>query len=204
MRGLASVAERSGIRILVDEVYRDTIFQERPVPAAERSERFVSTSSLTKAYGLASLRCGWSLASPELTRKIRRARDLVDVWSPIPADRLSVLAFAHLSSLSARAGRIVERNSGLVRDFLAGRPDLECAPFASTLAFPRIRGVADSDAFVDRLFAATGTAVVPGRFFDSPAHFRISFGGPTDQLEKGLAAIARCLDDERDRRDGWS
>jgi aspartate/methionine/tyrosine aminotransferase len=38
-----------------------------------------------------------------------------------------------------------------------------------------------------------GTAVVPGAFFGSPAHFRISFGGATDRLAAGLEAIARCL-----------
>jgi aspartate/methionine/tyrosine aminotransferase len=47
---------------------------------------------------------------------------------------------------------------------------------------------------VRRLFEETGIALVPGSFFDSPAHFRISFGGATDQLERGLAAIGRALE----------
>jgi aspartate/methionine/tyrosine aminotransferase len=40
-----------------------------------------------------------------------------------------------------------------------------------------------------------GVAVVPGSFFDSPSHFRISFGGATETLAEGLAAIAACLDE---------
>ena len=38
-----------------------------------------------------------------------------------------------------------------------------------------------------------GVAVVPGSFFDSPSHFRISFGGATGPLQTGLSAIEECL-----------
>jgi aspartate/methionine/tyrosine aminotransferase len=194
MRELANLADRTGVLVLVDEVYLETIFDGRPAPAATLSPRLISTNSLTKAYGLASLRCGWTIAAPDLTEKIRRARDVMDVWGPIPADRISVLAFRHLPSLSRRTRRIVETNGSMVRRFLAGRPELECAPFASTLAFPRLRGSEDAGPFVERLLTETGTAVVPGRFFDSPAHFRLSFGGRSEEVEKGLTAIGGVLD----------
>ena len=94
LAALAALASRRGIHVLVDEVYLDTVFADRPVPAATLSPALVSTNSLTKSYGLASLRCGWTLAAPDVTRRIRRARDLVDVWAPMPSDRLSVVAFA--------------------------------------------------------------------------------------------------------------
>ena len=134
---LGALAARRGIHVLVDEVYLDTVFDGRPAPAATLSPAFVSTNSLTKAYGLASLRCGWTLAAPDLTRRIRRARDLVDVWAPMPSDRLSVLAFANLDALAARARGIVEPNRAAVQSWLAGRRDLACVPSRATIAFPR-------------------------------------------------------------------
>jgi aspartate/methionine/tyrosine aminotransferase len=191
---LGALAARRGFHVLVDEVYLDTIFDARPAPAATLSPFFVSTSSLTKAYGLASLRCGWTLADPEVTRKIRRARDLVDVWAPMPADRLSVVAFANLDAIAARARAIVETNRSAVSAWLAGRPDLACVPSRATIAFPRLEGLADASPFAERLFAETGTAVAPGRFFGSPAHFRLAFGGPPDRVAAGLAAISAVLD----------
>lgn len=194
LRSLGRLAERGGFHVLVDEVYRDTIFDARPAPAATLSPRFISTSSLTKAYGLASLRCGWALAAPEVTRRIRRARDIVDVWAPIPADRLAVVAFANLDRLAARARRLVEANRSMVLGWLAGRPDLECVPPRATLAFPRLAGQEDAGPFVERLFAETGTAVAPGRFFGFPAHFRVAFGGRPEDVAAGLAAISRALD----------
>ena len=193
LREIGRLAERLGITVIADEVYLDLASPGHP-PAATLSPAFVSTNSLTKAYGLASLRCGWTLASPELTERIRRARDVVDVWSPMPADRISAVAFRNLDRLARRSRRIVETNSMLVAAFLARRPELECVPSQATIAFPRFRDGRDSGPLADRLLRENGVAVVPGRFFDRPSHFRISFGGETGALEKGLAAIDASLD----------
>jgi aspartate/methionine/tyrosine aminotransferase len=194
MAGLERVAQAAGVHVLVDEVYLDTILDSRPTPAATRSPVFVSTNSLTKAYGLSSLRCGWALASAEVTEKIRRARDMVDVSGPIPAERLAHLAFRSLDQLALRARRVIDANSRLVAPFLERRPELECVPPQATIAFPRFRDRSDAGPFVERLFEETRVAVAPGSFFGSPAHFRISFGGSTEKLEQGLEAIGRCLD----------
>ena len=196
LSAIAGLAERRGVTVIVDEVYLDLAESGHP-PAATLSPAFVSTNSLTKAYGLASLRCGWALASRGLTEKIRRARDVVDVWSPMPADRLSVLAFRHLDRLAGRARRLVAANIPAVESFLAGRRELECVASRATIAFPRFADGRDSSAFADRLLAEHGVAVVPGRFFSSPPYFRISFGGETPALEAGLEAIGVCLDATR-------
>ena len=194
VRALARLAAERGIHVLFDEVYRDTVLDGRPAPAALTSERFVSTSSLTKSFGLASLRCGWALASPEVAESIRRARDVVDVWAPMPADRMAVVAFAHMDRLESRARAIVEANQAAVSAFLQSRSELACVPPRSTLAFPRLAEVEDSGPFVDRLFRETGVAVAPGRFFGAPAHFRLAFGGEPAMVRDGLAAIAGALD----------
>jgi aspartate/methionine/tyrosine aminotransferase len=195
LREIGRLADRHGFAVIVDEVYLD-LASSGPAPAATVSPAFVSTNSLTKAYGLASLRCGWALASPETTEKIRRARDIVDVWSAIPADRLSVLAFRNLDHLAERARRLVEANALLVESFLARRAaELECAPSSATIAFPHFRDGRDADPFVRKLFEERGVAVAPGSFFDAPSHFRIAFGGATETLERGLEAIAACLAD---------
>jgi aspartate/methionine/tyrosine aminotransferase len=190
---IGRVVETRGVLALVDEVYLDLVPGGETPPAATLSPLFVSTNSLTKSYGLASLRCGWALASPQITEKIRRARDVVDVWSPIPADRLSVAAFRQLDRLADRARRLVDENSRRVASLLGAQSDLECVPSRATIAFPRFCDGRDSGPFVARLLEERGVAVVPGDFFDSPSHFRLAFGGATGALEKGLEAIAASL-----------
>ncbi len=194
LEAVGRVALARGVHVLVDEVYRDCVLTRRPPSAATLSSAFITSNSLTKAYGLSSLRSGWTLASPEMTRRIRRARDVVDGSGPMPAERLAVLAFANLQALALRARGLIEANTRLVGAFLASRPEIDSVPSSATIAFPRFRDGRDSGPLAERLMNQHRVAIVPGSFFDAPAHFRISFGLATEKLERGLEALGRCLD----------
>jgi len=191
---IARIAERTGAHVLVDEVYRD-VTAAGGAPSAERNDVFLSTSSLTKSYGLSSLRCGWVIASEELTSRIRRARSIVDGTGSIVAERLGTLAFDQIDRLTARARTLLARNTALVTNFLESRPELEWAPTVGTVVFPRIRGVANTTEFADRLLKERKTAVVPGSFFEAPAHFRLGFGAETQTVERGLEQVGAALDE---------
>ena len=186
------IAEAAGAHVLVDEVYRDVTGDAGP-PAATRGDVFITTNSLTKSYGLSSLRAGWTIASPDLSYRIRRARDVVDGTGSIVAERLSVLAFEHLDTLYLRGRAILARNKALVGAFLAAHPQLEWVTSPGTIVFPRIAGVADSQPFVERVMRERHTALGPGAFFEAPAHFRLGYGGDTDRVREGLARVAACL-----------
>ena len=190
---IGTIAERAGARVIVDEVYKD-VTGDRTPPAAARGEVFVTTSSLTKSYGLSSLRAGWVIASPSLTYRMRRANDVVDGTGSIVAERLAALAFQQLDALAARARGILARNKALADAFLQSRTDLEWVPSAGTIVFPRIRGVADSQPFVEALMRERKTALGPGHFFQAPAHFRLGYGGDTEKIRHGLANVAAALD----------
>lgn len=194
LREIGRLAAQRGAHVLVDEVYLDAT-DASAVPAATFGDELISTSSLTKSYGLSALRSGWVLSSEAVAHRVRRARDVVDGTGSIVAERLSVLAFEQLVRLIARSRAILETNGALVRDFLRSRPDLEYVePAGGTVVFPRIRGVENSDRFAERLMNERETAIVPGRFFGAPAHFRLGFSGATDPLRGGLAALATALD----------
>ena len=190
---IGAIAERAGALVLVDEVYRD-VTGDASAPFASHGDAFITTSSLTKSYGLSSLRAGWVIASPDVTYRVRRARDVVDGTGSIVAERLATLAFEHLETLRGRAVRILIRNKEIADAFLQSRRDLEWAPSAGTVVFPRIRGVEDATPFVERLMRERRTAVGPGVFFEAPAHFRLGYGGNTETIRAGLAHLAAALD----------
>ncbi|MGH7502248.1 MAG: aminotransferase class I/II-fold pyridoxal phosphate-dependent enzyme [Longimicrobiales bacterium] len=192
---VGALAARADAHVLVDEVYLDAVYEERPAPAATRGEVFISTNSLTKAYGLSGLRAGWTLAAPAVTRAIRRARDVVDVIAPYPADQLAHLAFQHIHALEARARALVQPNLDRLRGFVSARRELEWVPpGGGTVAFPRLLGVSDTRDFADQLMRDHHVAIVPGHFFDEPSHFRIAFGVAPGTFAAGLAAIDAALD----------
>jgi aspartate/methionine/tyrosine aminotransferase len=191
---IGAVAASAGAHVLVDEVYQDAGAPAKP-PAATRGDVFITTNSLTKSYGLAALRCGWTISSPAFAERFRRARDVVDGTGSIVAERLAVLAFSRLDALHARARALLDANLRLVRDFLSSRPELEWVdPGDGTVVFPRVRGVDDTSSLADRLLREHETAIVPGRFFEAPAHFRLGFGGATEALAGGLERVGRVLD----------
>jgi aspartate/methionine/tyrosine aminotransferase len=191
---IGDVARSAGARVLVDEVYLDAA-GATVQPAALLGDVFISTSSLTKSYGLSGLRCGWSLSSPEIAERIRRARDVIDGSGSIAAERLGTLAFSQLAHLAARSSSLLAANRPLVQAFLRSRPELEVVePTGGTVVFPRIRDVPDCNRFAEQLLAERATAVVPGRFFEAPANFRIGFGTSTDKVRGGLAALTAALD----------
>jgi aspartate/methionine/tyrosine aminotransferase len=194
LRELGRIAESNDAYVLVDEVYLDTT-GGRARSAVHLGDRFIVTSSLTKSYGLASLRCGWTLSSAGMAERLRRARDVVDGTGSIVAERLSVLAFQHLDALLSRARTILERNGAILQRFLKSRSDLECVlPAGGTVVFPRLPAVSDTRTFAERLLRERGTAVVPGHFFEAPSHIRIGFSGDTRALESGLGELGAALD----------
>jgi len=193
LEALAGVAAAHGVHVLVDEVYLDTL-SPRPQPAANRSDWFVSTSSLTKSYGLAGLRAGWVLAAPDVAAAVRRVRGTVEAIGAFPGEVMAQVAFENIDSLAARARAILEPGLRRLAAFVDSRDELEWVqPVAGTVGFPRLRGYDDAGPFIEALLEDFDTAVVPGRFFSAPAHFRIAFSGDPDVLAGGLEQLGRAL-----------
>ncbi len=201
LAALAAIARRAGIRLLVDEVYREMewLDGDRSRPgirsAFHLGPEVVVTSSLTKAYGLSGLRCGWVLAEPTLVDRMWQLADLFVGIPAHPAERLSVLALQRLERIADRARDLLATNRALIDAFLDSRTDLEVVrPRHGTVMFPRWTG-GDVEPLCDLLREKFETTVVPGRFFGSPEHFRIGIGGPTANLGQGLERLGAALDE---------
>jgi aspartate/methionine/tyrosine aminotransferase len=198
LRAVGEIAVEAGCRVLVDEVYREAVFDATPRSAFHLGPQFVVSSSLTKVYGLSGLRCGWILAEPDLARAFWRLNDLFGVNAPHPVERLAVIALQDLGPIRERARGLLSLNRPLLRVFLESRDDLEVVrtPWGTT-AFPRLRRGSVED-LVARLRGAYETSIVPGRFFGAEQHFRIGIGGETSMVREGLLRLGRALDDQHD------
>ena len=195
IEAIAAAAARVGATVFVDEVYRELTFAGAATATSFRQDgNVVVTSSLTKAYGVSGLRCGWILAPAPLAERMSRLNDLFGVHPPHVAERMSVIAFDRLPQLQARARAIVDANRAAYRELLGGHPRLEQTIFdEGASVFPRLIGT-DGDAFFRRLTADYETSVAPGRFFGMPGHVRIGLGADPAMTREGLARIAAALD----------
>lgn len=195
LRVVGDIASRVGAHVLVDEVYIETLFEKEPRTAFHQGTEFVATNSLTKAFGLSGLRCGWIIAAPELARRMWLLNDLFAATPVHAGERLSVVAFQQIEELAARAQQVIERNRKTLNDFFDQREDLEVVrPEFGTVMFPRLV-YGSADALCVLLRDKYETSVVPGRFFELPAHFRIGIAGDSDELEKGLERLGAALDE---------
>jgi aspartate/methionine/tyrosine aminotransferase len=193
---IGQLASTVGARVLVDEVYLDSAGPPQR-SAVHLGPEFISTSSLTKVYGLSGLRCGWILAEPELAERMWRLNDLFGVNQAHQAETLACIAFDHLREIVGDTPAMLEKNRTLFNDFVRSRSDLDVAPAKHGItAFPRW-SAGDTQRLDDHLHKRHDTAVVPGHWFEMPQHFRIGFGLPTADFEKALVRLGAGLDELR-------
>jgi aspartate/methionine/tyrosine aminotransferase len=194
LRKIGELARGVGARVMVDEVYLEAMFENSPKPAISLGPEFVATSSLTKGYGLSGLRCGWILAEAEVARKIRRLDDIFAATAANVMERLSVLALNQLPKIAGRAKAMLETNRQTLNDFFRSRDDFEVVPTKfGTTSFPRLRNI-DVEQLCASLLEKYETAVVPGRFFESPNHIRIGLCCEPKSFSAGVERLGRALD----------
>jgi aspartate/methionine/tyrosine aminotransferase len=196
LRAMAAMLARVGACLLVDEVYLECLFGSRPESCVHAGANVITTNSLTKAYGLDGLRAGWMLGPPAIIARAGRINDLMTNNSVAPGERMALAAFRRHGPIDRRAHGILDGNLARVRAFFEREPRLRAiVPEGGNVVFPWLPHALDGAALSERLLRNYSTLVVPGRFFESPRHVRVSFGCRPALLARGLANISRALDD---------
>jgi len=178
-----------GVRVLVDEVYLDAVYEGTPRTSFLLGPEFVVTSSLTKVYGLSGIRCGWILAEPDLAQAMWRLNDLFASNNAHPAELLGVAAFEHLAQIRERARVVVDRDRIALGEFLARQNEFvaQKTEWGTTCLLRRKKG--DVEGFLARLRSEFETSAVPGHFFEMPEHFRIGMGVDSAMFHEGLKRV---------------
>jgi aspartate/methionine/tyrosine aminotransferase len=200
---LADVAGSRGIRVVVDEIYRDFTTGEVTRPAASIADCFVSLNSLTKVYGLGTLRCGWIVASEEAMQQLRFHYANFDGGVSPLTHAIAANVIESLEDYRRLATDRVSENRPVAAE-LAATLEAEgllrgTPPAHASMFFPRIEGVDDTRPLAQSLADEFEVLVTPGHFFGAPQHVRISFTGDTLALTNGLDRLAQGLRVHRER-----
>jgi aspartate/methionine/tyrosine aminotransferase len=204
LRAVARLAEQRGIKVIVDEVYGDYADDAaRPHRAAQLSPSLISVSSLTKIYGLSTLRCGWIVAQPEVLAPVRALNDQFEFGVSKLSHAVAALVMDDRASFDAYWRGVIAgarpvmqryfddwRQAGLVTGLL---PDYGC------ITFPRLTGIDDTKAFSSWLADRHGVIVVPGELFGAPGRVRIGFAQEPIELKRALARFTEGLREYRAR-----
>jgi aspartate/methionine/tyrosine aminotransferase len=194
---LALASEEKGAAVLIDEIYLEFLEGERAGTAFGLAPNIVVTSSLTKVFGLAGLRCGWILAQAGLAVVLRRLMDYMIVEQVFIGEQVAARMFVRLDEIRWRSRPLIEGNLRIVSGFMRDQEILEwVAPDPGIICFPRFRGARDATELARCLLDGFDTGIVPGRFFEEPRSFRLGFGIPTESLVRGLANLKRALTEQ--------
>ena len=161
---------------VVDEVYRD--FDPHPPPVAQSVHpRLITTASLTKVYGLGSLRAGWALMPEALVAKAEQHYDFMAVNPPTTMLKLALSAFTHLAPLRARAQQRAEQNRAVLAAWLRDSKSYSAQlPKSGIIALLQLPPGVD-DVVLSLYLAQTHEVLTaPGSYFGSPGTLRIAYG----------------------------
>lgn len=187
---LYEIAADHGAYLLCDEVYR--LLAEDPLPpVASMGPYGISTTSLTKAYGLAGLRFGWLAGPPEVINAAWNWKDYTTI-SPSPIGQ-----YVARQALETETEReILDENRTLAREnrditskFL-DRHDLDWFEPVGVNGFVTVPdGFATGQSFCERVIQEESVVLAPGGAFGHPDRFRIGFGLESETLAEGLSRL---------------
>ena len=199
IKELAAIAEDNQIRLLVDETYRDMVFEEQLPLAAELSPSIISISSLSKSYGLPGIRVGWIVCRDQvLMETFLAAKEQIHICGSVLDEAVAFRYMLHREKHLQRIKEDINHKFGIIKTWMNRQEGFEwIEPQGGCVCFPRMLHPEkiDIDRFYDILLKKYGTYTGPGHWFEMPRHYmRVGFGWPTvQQLEEGLEAMTKSL-----------
>jgi aspartate/methionine/tyrosine aminotransferase len=199
LREIGKTAASVGAMVMVDEVYQDFLGETMP-PAFLLGGNFITTSSLTKVYGLGGLRVGWIFAPEHLVKRCYEVNNNMGVNDPFPSDHLGYVLMKNGGAklIAQRARERAKKHWVIAKEFLDSRDDLSIVtPDAGIICYPRFTGKVSSKAFAEHIQSKYNTVIGPGYFFEDDGGFRLGFGCEEDVLREGLVRLGQALNDFR-------
>ena len=190
---LTAQAERRGVWLLCDEIFRDADLGPLGTYAA-LGPKWVATSSLTKVYGLGGLRLGWIAGSEEVLARCAAVQNGLSVSPALPSIALALELAPHLDTLRARTQRMLSANHARWNAQVAGGvPFSVPVPVRGTTTWVLFPRDGDGDAFAALASERFSLALTPGRFFGVPRGLRIGLAAEPARCTAALDAFARAL-----------
>jgi aspartate/methionine/tyrosine aminotransferase len=194
MRALYEAAEDADAFLVVDEVYR-MLAEDRAPRAASLGPRAISTAGVSKSYGLAGARVGWTVAVPEVADAVRRWKDYTTIAPPLVGQAIAEQATGAMEAdLLAENRAHALANRDRVAAFIE-RHGLDWYEPTGVNGLPTVPdGFGGSTEFCRSLVEEESVVLAPGDLFGCPDRFRIGFGLPSGELEEGLERVERHVE----------
>lgn len=201
-RKLAALADKHGLTLLVDEIYRELHHTPQPAPSpALYTDRAITVGGLSKSCAMTGLRVGWAILPQYAYTNAMKLHQLCTTCAASISQHIAAAAFAN---------RALSRH----RPHYTNRLDATLASLHTHLGVDALRpegafyvmldmrraGVTTMD-ICNQLLEHKDVVMVPGEAFCPAAHgfFRISFAQESDVVDRGIARLGELV-----RERGWT
>lgn len=181
LKRLCTIADKHGLYIFADEVYRGLDLDGVSKPwIADIYDRAVSLGVLSKSYGLPGLRIGWVATQDKgLLEKMKKFKHYLSICNSGPSEILSIVALKHSDELLQRSLGMIKGNLEIADKFFARYPDLfrNNRPMSGPIAFHEIKIGQPIDEFCDDLVRKSGVLLLPANQYGFKGqYFRMGYG----------------------------
>jgi aspartate aminotransferase len=202
-RELFELAERHDLLILADEVYERLVFDGQVAPSLARvatpRDRVLVVNSFSKTYNMTGWRLGWAQGSERLVRHMYTAAEFMTSNPAAMVQQAGIAALRDGESYVAQLRADYAERRAQVIEALGSLPGVSLPePAGAFYAFPRIDGLTDSTAFVQRLLAETGVALAPGSAFGEggEGHVRLCYASSSEIVHTAITRVTAHLTDK--------
>ncbi len=181
------LASETGIKLLVDETYRD--FDSRPTPPhtllsnENWDDTLIQLYSFSKAYRLTGHRVGAVIAHPQILFEIEKFLDTVSICAPQLGQRAALWGLQNLGQwLAGERDEILDRRAAITDNMpklaAKGWKLMGVGAYFAYLQHPFIE---PSDRLAPKLVTDAGVLALPGTMFmpegdpDGARQFRVAF-----------------------------
>jgi aspartate/methionine/tyrosine aminotransferase len=197
---LVEFVEEKDIFLMFDETYREMDAVHSLPPAATLSDKVISISTMSKAYGLPGIRIGWvATKNQAILDAILAIREQVTICNNALGEVIALHMLERKDAFLSQALGHIEKNRRIVAEWMSAQEHFEWVyPEAGVVSFPRFKAGApvDPEAFYRLLVENYKTFAVPGRCFEMDnRYFRLGFGATAEEIEIGLQNINQALAD---------
>jgi aspartate/methionine/tyrosine aminotransferase len=196
LREVIELVEAHDAYLLHDETYRELCFSKPPPPAAVLSDRAMSMTTLSKAYGLPGIRIGWIAGPRKIIESVRAVREQVTICNSVLGEAIACSALKQKDSILKNASERMRMNFEVLKRWMIHQGSLEWVePKGGVVAFPRLKANASTEKLCSLLVTKYRTFTIPGYTFGMDRHLRIGFGGNADELNEGLAKLKQATEE---------
>lgn len=197
---IVEIAKSVDAYLLCDEAYREYYEDGSAMySAADLYEKGISTSSMSKFFGLAGLRIGWiATKDKDFMHRMHGRRDYDTISCGVIDDILAGMALAHKDKLIERNSKIIREGRAVLDQWVKDTPSVDyIKPMGGNTALVYYDVDVPSFEFCAHLVKDNGVLVTPGSAFEFEHCFRIGYAFSPDKLKIGLDIIAKTIEEYR-------